>query len=187
MTNASGKLDGAVSLARGLLWIYTGVICLTVGIAFGNAFKALDDYGNPTFNVGAFLGGVLLGAFGTVPFWALYIVGARAVELVSAQRQEVGRLRAAVPGLAAQGVATLAHANGAPEPAQPTPMVTPQPQEPAASVLAQLLADPAIHQQAAKTQRTYSRKVAAEFLTRKAAEAGHEGIAFTSADLPEDL
>jgi hypothetical protein len=29
--------------------------------------------------------------------------------------------------------------------------------------------------------------VAAEFLTRKAAEAGHQGVTFTSADLPEDF
>ena len=79
MTNASGKLDGAVSLARGLLWIYATVICLTAGIAFGNAFKALDDYGNPTFNVGAFLGGVLLGAFGTLFFRYDVFVAALAV------------------------------------------------------------------------------------------------------------
>jgi hypothetical protein len=185
MTNASGKLDGAVSLARGLLWIYTVVICLAAGIAFGNAFKTLDEYGAPAFSIGAFLGGILLGAFGTIPFWALYIVGARAVELVGRQRQEVDRLRAAVPGLAAEGVANLAQQADAPEPVASPPATGAG--DPAASVLDQLLADPTIHQQAAKTRRTYSRKVAAEFLTRKAAEAGHGGVTFTSADLPEDL
>ncbi|MCR6711402.1 MAG: hypothetical protein NVV57_01360 [Demequina sp.] len=165
MTKASGKLDGAVSLARGLLWIYTVVICLAAGIVFGNAFKTADDFGYP-----AFLGGILLGAFGTIPFWALYIVGARALELISAQRHQGDPVR----------LAALHPTDTATEPKGVSSAER-------ASVLDQLLADPTIRQQATKTRRTYSRKVAAEFLTRKAAEAGHGGVTFTSADLPEDL
>ena len=187
MTNASGKVDGAVSLARALLWMYTIVVCLVAGITTAVRYPATDDFGEPSFNFGGMLLAILVAAFLTLPFWALYIVGSRAVELVSKQRNEVGRLRAAVPGLAAEGVASLAHSEPAPAPTEPAPEASPSADAPQSSVLETLLADPTSREQASKTRRTYSAKVAAEFLTRKAAEAGHEGVSFTSADLPEDL
>lgn len=186
MTNASGKAKPFTSDAYILLWVWTIASSLAAGIVAGNAFPAyVEATGETQFNVGALFIGVLVGAFSTLPFWALYILGSRGIELVLAHKSETARLRLAVASLGAAGVPQPNVV--APEPesetdSEPTPAAGESD-----SVLDQLLADPAIRAQAEKTRRTYSRKVAAEFLTRKATDAGHEGVAFTSADLPNDL
>jgi len=186
MTNASGKAKSFTSDAYILLWIWTIVSALAAGIFAGNAFPAYSGAtGESQFNVGALFIGVLVGAFSTLPFWALYLLGSRGIELVLAHKGETARLRAAVSGLGEAGAPGAEAVTTGPAAEAPGEFA-PAAGEPD-SVLSQLLADPAIREQAAKTRRTYSRKVAAEFLTRKAAEAGHDGVAFTSADLPEDL
>ena len=52
------------------LWIWTALVTIGTGMAFGNAFGDTLD-----FNYGWLFWGLLVGAFSTTPFWVLYGLG----------------------------------------------------------------------------------------------------------------
>jgi|GEM_PF-3709106 len=64
--------DASTSAFAAALWIWTIVIAIGTAITFGNAFARQSAYSGSSFNAGAAFGGLLVGAFSTIPFWALF-------------------------------------------------------------------------------------------------------------------
>jgi hypothetical protein len=69
-----------------VLGLYTLVVAVGFGVWFGNVFEDPDAVG---FNVMAFMGGLLVGAFSTIPFWALFALGGHILRNVIKLREAV--------------------------------------------------------------------------------------------------
>ena len=101
MTQKPTDSDRSTAPYAAALWIYTAVVAIATGVAFGNIFQTEADYvfsAHSSFNVGAFIGGLALGAFSTIPFWALYALGAHLLSNVIKLRDSLANAQGATQG-----------------------------------------------------------------------------------------
>lgn len=76
MLTKPNEATSSTSGVKAALWFWTVLVAIGTGVAFGNLYASIDYFGNTTFNGGAFFGGLIAGLLSTVPFWALYSLGA---------------------------------------------------------------------------------------------------------------
>lgn len=188
MTGESGYGTGSINFYANVLWAWT-ILSALAGAWWGATFFGYVDFdGNVTQSGIGALGGFLGGALSTLPMWALFGLGAhiaRKLDRVQGTVRYEAKLasdRDAARELVAVGASASATSG-----ATTVGEGSLESQESASPELADLLADDALRAQAARTRKIYGRKVAAEFLTRKAQEAGYDGFVVTEDDLPADL
>ena len=205
MTGESSYGTGRINFYAGVLWVWTVVVIVASGVLASFAYSTVDYVTGATQPNGtALLGGMIGGAFSTLPLWALFGLGAhlarRSHEARAEARNSTEAITSAVESLRSE-LATFAAPFSSP--GEQTASQSATPEEPEQSVgpiddpilvgpytpavLGQLLSDPMVGQQAAKTRQIYGRKVAAAFLARKAREAGYADAVVTEADLPQDF
>lgn len=76
MLRMPSEADRSTSVYAAAMWIWTAVAILATAIIAGTGWPNYDGYnGISDMHWGAFFGGLVLGAFSTVPLWALYGLG----------------------------------------------------------------------------------------------------------------
>ena len=196
MAGESQYGTGSVNFYAGILWTWTIIVVLATGIWAALIFGTIDpDSGQAELNGAAFLGGLVGGAFSTLPLWALFGLGAYVARKHRAaraeQRQHARDIGAAIESLQLE-LATITASIASPleesEASEAGDVDTLSAVAPhTAEVLARLLDGPVIGNQARKARQTYGRAVAAAFLARKAHDVGYTDAVITEADLPATL
>lgn len=180
------------------LLAWTVVQALVTGMVLGNLYPSESVWGNPSFNWGAFWGGVVGSIIATIPFWAVLGLGNHLASGIAAVHWDLADLRerlaqqqtAAGPApdfvQAIPATAEAWSAEGGVA-AQATPIVPEIAGVTVEEVLARVLRDSATQTKAKTTRRVYGDNATAAFLTRKAVELGYSDIRITKEHLPPVL
>jgi len=197
MLTKPSQIETSLSGIAGALWLWTALVSIATGIAFGNIFATEHAYSDAEFSGGAFVAGLVAGAVSTVPLWALYNLGAKIQANLVAFRSQLADVEAARSKQSNAGVVAAGNpsTNGIGSQAMvlavdsesqaPSTELTLAGLEPG-EVATRLLADPALAADIHRMRREAGDKTAARALFLRAKEQGYDGQHLREWHLPSE-